>query len=400
MNLTMNHPTKFHPRRGRAALCLALTLLLPAVAPAQETAPATTADRLNEPGPESARIAQRTGLWDVTETTWGAPGVPPVVTTGLVAERRMVGNLLHETIRPPGDAAGQDVKRVDFLTFNRVEGRWDYASFDTRAAVGLMPAWSSGPEEDGRIVLTFHPFAAPGPEGLGRLLRMEQVITFQGPDRDVKDQYFTVADGTGARRLLHRYAYVRRPPTDQAADLPVPPTSLRGVGGETAGDGQRVAEAAQPSTSTGGSCACVDPVARNTDRESMKSNVTTYNHGAGSADANGLISQGYRVNGTIYVSGQFSHDMQGAAVGEGDFAAQARQTLENLDRVLAGFNVTKSNLAEMVVYLTNPTEQSGLLAPLLADYLGEHRPAGTVIGVTGLWYPHQLIEIRAVAHAD
>ena len=92
--------------------------------------------------------------------------------------------------------------------------------------------------------------------------------------------------------------------------------------------------------------------------------------------------------------------MQGKIVGVGDFEAQTRQTLANIDRVLAGFNVTKSNLAELVVYPTNPTEQSELLAPLLKDYLGEHRPAGTVIGVTGLWFPQQLIEIRAVAHTD
>ena len=66
---------------------------------------------------------------------------------------------------------------------------------------------------------------------------------------------------------------------------------------------------------------------------------------------------------------------------------QARQTLKNIDRVLAGFHVTKSNIAEMVIYLTNPREQSAPLAPLLQEYMGQHRPAGTVIGVTGLWYP-------------
>ena len=129
----------------------------------------------------------------------------------------------------------------------------------------------------------------------------------------------------------------------------------------------------------------------------MPSKVTTYNP---SEEDNAIISQGYSVNGTIYVSGQYSHDTQGAFVGEGDFEVQARQTLENLDRVLAGFNVTKSNVAELVIYLTNPREQSELLAPLLKEYVGDHRPAATVIGVTGLWFPQQLLEIRAVAHTD
>jgi 2-iminobutanoate/2-iminopropanoate deaminase len=132
----------------------------------------------------------------------------------------------------------------------------------------------------------------------------------------------------------------------------------------------------------------------------MKSKVTTYNHGAGSAEANAIISQGYRINDTIYISGQYSHDMKGVIVGAGDFDAQARQTLENIDRVLVGFNVKRSNIADLVVYLTSPREQSEPLMPIMQEHLGDHRPAATVIGTTGLYYPEQLIEIRVVAHTD
>jgi len=128
--------------------------------------------------------------------------------------------------------------------------------------------------------------------------------------------------------------------------------------------------------------------------------VKTFNLGSASEHADNLISQGYSVNGTIYISGQYSHDTTDAVTGVGDFAAQVRQTLKNIDRVLAGFNVTKSNIADMTIYLTNPPEQSGPLVPLLQEYMGKHRPAGTVIGVTGLWYPEQLIEIRVVAHEN
>lgn len=131
----------------------------------------------------------------------------------------------------------------------------------------------------------------------------------------------------------------------------------------------------------------------------MTSKVATYNHGVSWEEAYG-VTQGYSVNGTIYVSGQFSHDMQGAFVGEGDFEAQARQTLENLDRVLAGFNVTKSNIAEMVIYLTNTQEHFEPCVVLFKEYVGQHRPAATLIGVSGLAFPEQLIEIRAVAHTD
>ena len=122
-----------------------------------------------------------------------------------------------------------------------------------------------------------------------------------------------------------------------------------------------------------------------------------YNHGV-PWEEGFSVTQARRVDGIIYVSGQFSHDMQGQFVGEGDFEAQARKSLENLDRVLAGFDATKSDLAEMVVYLTNPREHFERYVQLHKAYVEDHRPAVTLIGVSGLAVPQQLIEIRAVAH--
>ncbi|MEK5236251.1 RidA family protein [Paenibacillus sp. FSL L8-0470] len=124
-------------------------------------------------------------------------------------------------------------------------------------------------------------------------------------------------------------------------------------------------------------------------------NVKTYNHDLWDHG----ITQGYSVNGTIYISGQFSHDTEGAFVGEGDIEVQTRQTLENLDRVLAGFGVTRSNLAYVEVYLTNAQDFETCLK-LFKEYMGDHRPAGSLIGVTFLAYPEQRIEISAVAHTD
>ncbi len=47
----------------------------------------------------------------------------------------------------------------------------------------------------------------------------------------------------------------------------------------------------------------------------MTSKVTTYNHGVPWEEGNG-VSQAYSVNGATYISGQFSHDMEGAFVDE------------------------------------------------------------------------------------
>ncbi|XIF03394.1 RidA family protein [Serratia marcescens] len=65
------------------------------------------------------------------------------------------------------------------------------------------------------------------------------------------------------------------------------------------------------------------------------------------------MSQGIRVKDTLYISGQFSHDMQGEFIGAGDIERQTQQTLDNLDRVLAGFGAERSNLAYVEIYLTD-----------------------------------------------
>ncbi|EFI68949.1 hypothetical protein BFZC1_08840 [Lysinibacillus fusiformis ZC1] len=125
-------------------------------------------------------------------------------------------------------------------------------------------------------------------------------------------------------------------------------------------------------------------------------NVKIYNHDLWDHG----ISQGYSVNGTIYISGQFSHDTEGAFVGDGDIEAQTRQTLENLDRVLEGFGATKYNLAYLEIYLTNAKEHTEPVIRLFKKYMEQHRPAGSLIGVNYLASPEQLIEISAVAHTD
>jgi len=128
-------------------------------------------------------------------------------------------------------------------------------------------------------------------------------------------------------------------------------------------------------------------------------NIKTYNHGLPWEDEHG-ISQGYCVNGTIYISGQFSHDMKGKFIGAGDIQAQTRQTLKNLDRVLESFGATKSNIAEIEIFLTDPQRDFEECIKIFKEYVENYKPAGTLVGVSGMAFPDQLIEIRAVAHIN
>ena len=168
--------------------------------------------RLNALGLENEVMAKRAGLSVLTETVWERPGARPIVTRDLVAERRMIGTMFQEILRPAEGPSEGQVSRIDYLHFNRVEGRWGYVSMDMRAPVGIMSACSFDRGENGRIDIAFAPFSAPGPgpDPTGQMLRMTQTISYGEPDRDVKRQYYLLADGTGTKWLAHQYATARR----------------------------------------------------------------------------------------------------------------------------------------------------------------------------------------------
>lgn len=206
----MNSLRSFRSLLTRLSCAGAFALSMAAPLQAQITPAPRTPDSMNLPGAEGAALAARTGWWDVIETFWARPGAAPEVIRGQVAQRQMVGLYLQEMLYAA--AASAEVHRMDYLGYNRVTGRWEYLSMDTRVAAGLMPAWSYEHDDVSRIRVQFEPFALPGagPAVSGQLLRMEEVITLTGPDAETKDQYFILADGSGVKWLAHRYAYVRR----------------------------------------------------------------------------------------------------------------------------------------------------------------------------------------------
>ncbi len=54
----------------------------------------------------------------------------------------------------------------------------------------------------------------------------------------------------------------------------------------------------------------------------------------------------------------------------------------------------------MEIFLTNQQEHFEPYIVLYKEYAGIHLQADTLLGVPGLVFPHQRIEIRAVAHTD
>lgn len=168
--------------------------------------------RMQAPGPEHLDLARRAGTWDVVETVWDRPGAQPIIAKW-VAVRTMYGPFLQEILQPVADAAASAVERIDYLSYNRIEGRWKYVSMDMRFPAGMMPAASLGRGTAGKITVIFDAFAMPGSGTVvsGQMLRMEQDVVLTDSDHDVKEQRFTLADGNGQSWLAHRYSYTRRP---------------------------------------------------------------------------------------------------------------------------------------------------------------------------------------------
>jgi len=111
-------------------------------------------------------------------------------------------------------------------------------------------------------------------------------------------------------------------------------------------------------------------------------------------------SQAVRAGDTVYISGQLSHDSAGAFVGVDDFELQVKTTFDNLDRVLEHFGATRDQIVETTVLVKGLRENFETVARLHAAYCGDHRPTSTVMGVSDLALPDQLVEIGAVVRLD
>ncbi|MFI8185741.1 RidA family protein [Actinacidiphila glaucinigra] len=111
-------------------------------------------------------------------------------------------------------------------------------------------------------------------------------------------------------------------------------------------------------------------------------------------------SQAVQSGETLYISGQLSHDSNGVFIGTGDFALQMNTTLGNLDRVLEHFGATRDQIVETTVLVRGLRERFDTAARLHAEYCGDHRPTSTIMGVSDLALPDQLVEIGAVVRLD
>lgn len=115
------------------------------------------------------------------------------------------------------------------------------------------------------------------------------------------------------------------------------------------------------------------------------------------------FNQGEVVSGqarTLYVSGQTAMSVDGKPQHGGDMAAQLTLSVDNLEAVLGEAGMSLANLVRLNVYTTDVDlllQHYGALAGRLGA--AGVAPASTMLGVTRLAVPGQLVEVEGTAVA-
>ena len=103
----------------------------------------------------------------------------------------------------------------------------------------------------------------------------------------------------------------------------------------------------------------------------------------------------------VFTAGACPLDADGATVAPGDVTAQARQVMANLEVALNAAGAGLGDVLKTTVYVAT-TERADLVAAwdVVRAAFGEHPAPSTLVGVTLLGYPDQLVEVEAVAVRD
>ena len=99
----------------------------------------------------------------------------------------------------------------------------------------------------------------------------------------------------------------------------------------------------------------------------------------------------------LFTAGACPLDVDGNIVGPGDHLEQARAALRNLTTVLARFGARPEDLLKTTVYVVGDRSDLVAVWNVVAAGLEPARPPSTLLGVSVLGYPDQLVEIEGIA---
>ena len=117
--------------------------------------------------------------------------------------------------------------------------------------------------------------------------------------------------------------------------------------------------------------------------------------------AHGVISSGR----LLWVAGQVAWDAEGELVGKGDFEAQYRQIMRNIEAVVLDAGGEMRNVCKLVNYVAMPlldgdAEYEALKRVRQEFIPGDFPSISTLVSITGLMDPDALVETDAVVALD
>jgi enamine deaminase RidA (YjgF/YER057c/UK114 family) len=107
-------------------------------------------------------------------------------------------------------------------------------------------------------------------------------------------------------------------------------------------------------------------------------------------------SRAIRVGSHIYVSGTTATDAEGQIVGVGDAYAQTVQALRNIERALASLGAGLGDVVRTRMFVRDIDLWEDI-GRAHGEFLGEARPATSMVEVSRLIDPDMLVEIEAEA---
>jgi enamine deaminase RidA (YjgF/YER057c/UK114 family) len=100
----------------------------------------------------------------------------------------------------------------------------------------------------------------------------------------------------------------------------------------------------------------------------------------------------------VFTAGACPLNAAGETVAPGDVAAQAEQVMENLRIALRAAGADLDDVLKTTVYVASG-QRADLVAAweVVKRHFGSHDAPSTLLGVSVLGYPDQLVEVEAVA---
>jgi len=101
---------------------------------------------------------------------------------------------------------------------------------------------------------------------------------------------------------------------------------------------------------------------------------------------------------TVWTAGACPLDAEGRTVAAGDFVAQAEQVMANLVATLRAAGAELSDVVKSTVFVVSDRRDDlGAVWDVVRAAFGEHDAPSTLLGVSALGWPDQLVEVEAIA---